>query len=399
MTYDPLLLLPVLLLVGFGLVMIYSASSALALKSYGNDLYFLKKQLIAAAIGAIALFSLSLMPHHWLRGCCYPALAAAVIALLAVKFSPWGHQAGGAMRWLRFGPLSFQPTEPARLALVLFLAYSLSKKQDCIDQFSIGMLPHAAVFGLLAALIAIQPDFGSVVLLAVITWLMMFAGGVPLRHLASPMVVVAPLGYLYMIGADYRLERLISFRNPWQYASDSGYQIVHSLMAFGSGGIWGSGVGNSYQKLFYLPEPHTDFIFSVIGEETGLLGVLAILALYLLIFWRGLVIARQTPDAFGSMLAVGLTTSLILQVCVNMGVALGLLPTKGLTLPFLSYGGTSLIFSMAAVGVLLSISARRRPATTQEPAQSRRAIRRIVKKRHQSQNKIPASNRLREKRP
>jgi len=399
MTYDPLLLLPVLLLVGFGLVMIYSASSALALKSYSNDLYFLKKQLIAAAIGAVAMFSLSLMPLHWLRRFCYPAIATAVVALLAVKFSPWGHQAGGAMRWLRIGPLSFQPAEAARLALILFMAYSLSKKQDCIDQFSIGVLPHAAVFGLLAGLIAIQPDFGSVVLLAVITWIMMFAGGVPIRHLALPMVVLAPLGYLYMIGADYRLERLTSFRNPWQDASNSGYQIVHSLMAFGSGGIWGSGVGNSYQKLFYLPEPHTDFIFSVIGEETGLMGVMAILALYLLIFWRGLLIARQTPDAFGGMLAVGLTTSIILQVCVNMGVALGLLPTKGLTLPFLSYGGTSLVFSMAAIGVLLSISARRRPAVALQPVQSRQAIGRIVKKRHQSQKKIPAANRLRDKRP
>jgi cell division protein FtsW len=186
---------------------------------------------------------------------------------------------------------------------------------------------------------------------------MLFAGGVRLIHLFSPLVVVLPAAYLFMISADYRIERLLSFLNPWKYQSDEGYQVIHSLMAFGSGGVFGTGIGKGYQKLFYLPEPHTDFVFSVIGEELGLIGVLAILALYFIILWRGVLIARRVRDPFGQLLAVGLTTAIGLQVGVNMSVALGLLPTKGLTLPFMSYGGTSLLINMASVGILLNIAA------------------------------------------
>ena len=184
---------------------------------------------------------------------------------------------------------------------------------------------------------------------------MLFIGGVPLLHLFSGFVVVLPMTYYLMVNAAYRVKRIMSFLDPWQYPSDEGYQIVHSLMAFGSGGIWGTGIGKGYQKLFYLPEPHTDFIFSVIGEELGLIGILVILGLYGLILWRGVIVARNARDYFGSLLAIGLTVSLSVQVCVNMAVTLGLLPTKGLTLPFLSYGGTSLLMSMATIGVLMNI--------------------------------------------
>jgi len=248
----------------------------------------------------------------------------------------------------------------ARLALVVYLAYSMAKKQERIQEFSIGFLPHVLAVGLLAGLIAIQPDFGAVVILAMVSGLMMFVGGVRLTHMFGALVVALPLGYAFMVGAGYRLRRLISFLDPWQYSTDEGYQAVHSLMAFGSGGFWGAGIGKGMQKLFYLPEPHTDFIFSVIGEELGLLGIVAILGLYGIILWRGVLISRNAPDAFGGFLAAGLTMVLIFQATVNMGVCLGLLPTKGLTLPFLSYGGTSLVISMAAVGILMNISARQR---------------------------------------
>jgi cell division protein FtsW len=184
---------------------------------------------------------------------------------------------------------------------------------------------------------------------------MLFVGGVRITYLLGSLILASPVIYYLMVSADYRIERIMSFMNPWHYSADKGYQVVHSLLAFGTGGIWGTGIGKGYQKLFYLPEPHTDFIFSVIGEELGLIGVLIILGLYTIILWRGIAIARNSKDAFGSFVAIGLTTAIGLQICVNMGVALGLLPTKGLTLPFLSYGGTSLLMNMVSIGVLMNI--------------------------------------------
>jgi cell division protein FtsW len=221
-------------------------------------------------------------------------------------------------------------------------------------------VPHFVVLALLAALIIKQPDFGSVVILAALTWMMLFVGGVRCRHLIGSLLFLLPLAYFFLISAEYRIKRLLTFLNPWQYSADEGYQIVHSLMAFGTGGLWGVGVGKGYQKLFYLPEPHTDFIFSIIGEEFGLVGVLIIIVLYILILLKGIQIARHAPDTFGSLMAVGLTVAMGLQVCINMAVTLGLLPTKGLTLPFLSYGGTSLLLNMASIGILMNISAARK---------------------------------------
>jgi cell division protein FtsW len=190
------------------------------------------------------------------------------------------------------------------------------------------------------------------------TWIMLFVGGVRITYLLSSLALfVLPVAYFLLFNAEYRIKRIISYLDPWQYPTNEGYQVIHSLMAFGTGGIWGTGIGKGYQKLFYLPEPHTDFIFSVIGEELGLLGVLVILGLYALILWRGVIIARNAKDSLGSLVAMGLTTAIGLQVCVNMGVALGLLPTKGLTLPFLSYGGTSLLVNMGSIGILMNIGA------------------------------------------
>lgn len=355
--YDVQLLFPVLFLVGIGIAMVYSASSTLAMGKFGSDYFFVKKQAIFAVLGVVGLVITSHIPYRVYRPLAYPLLAAALAMLIAVRFSPLGSAAGGALRWLSIAGLSFQPSEFARLALVVYLAYSLSKKGAKLNEFAVGFLPHVIVFVVLAGLLMLQPDFGSSVILGAITWIMMFIGGVPLRHLASGLLALGPIAYYMMVSTDYRLRRFTSFLDPWQYPQHEGYQITHSLMAFGSGGLWGSGIGKSYQKLFYLPEPHTDFIFSVIGEELGLWGVLVIVALFLLILWRGTRIARQAADPFGTLLAMGLTAALTLQVNINMAVTLGLLPTKGLTLPFLSYGGTSLFFNLAAVGILINISA------------------------------------------
>lgn len=356
--YDLGLLFPVLLLVGIGIVMVYSASSALALKKFGSDYFFLKRQAVFSLIGIVVLVVFSYVPFRLYRLLTYPALLTAIGMLAAVAFSEWGVTAGGSARWLQLGPIRFQPSELARLALVIYMAYSMSKKDELLRDFYVGFLPHMLVLGILTALLLVQPDFGSVVIFALLTWIMLFVGGCRISHLLSVVVVLAPMAWLFMTQAEYRVRRLMSFMDPWQYPADEGYQIIHSLMAFGTGGIAGAGIGKGYQKLFYLPEPHTDFIFSVVGEELGLIGIMVVILLYGIILMRGIRIARHAQDRFGSLLAMGITVTLGLQVCINMGVALGLLPTKGLTLPFLSYGGTSLLINMAAVGIMMNIGAR-----------------------------------------
>ncbi len=365
MQYDIALLFPVLFLVGVGIVMVYSASSALALKKFGTSYYFLKKQSIFALLGIVVMVVSCHIPYRMFRSLTYPLLVLAIVFLGAILISGFGYSAGGAKRWFRIAGFTFQPSEFARFALVIYLAYSMSRKMDRIKEFNVGFLPHVLVLCLFTILIMLQPDFGSVVIFGTITWIMLFVGGVRITYLLGSMVLVLPAVYYMMAGADYRIGRIMSFMNPWQYSGDKGYQVVHSLLAFGTGGIWGAGIGKGYQKLFYLPEPHTDFIFSVIGEELGLIGVLIILGLYAVVLWRGISIARNSQDAFGSFVAVGLTTAMGLQICVNMGVALGLLPTKGLTLPFLSYGGTSLLMNMVSIGVLMNISgAKKMPKTS-----------------------------------
>lgn len=358
MAHDLALLFPVLLLVGMGIVMVYSASSALADKRFGSDYFFLKKQAVFSLVGILLLVVFSYIPFRVYRSLAYPALAAAMALLAAVVFSQWGVSAGGATRWLKLGPVQFQPSELARLALVIYLAYSMSKKNELLRDFTVGFLPHLIVLAMLTILLLMQPDFGAAVVFAAVTWIMLFVGGSRITHLLSVVLVLIPMAWVFLHQAEYRVRRIMSFLDPWQYPSSEGYQIIHSLMAFGSGGITGAGIGKGHQKLFYLPEPHTDFIFSVVGEELGLIGVMIVIALYATILWRGIHIARNTPDRFGSFMAIGITITLGLQVCINMAVTMGLLPTKGLTLPFLSYGGTNLLTNMAAVGILMNIGAR-----------------------------------------
>jgi len=355
--YDVQLLFPVLFLVGIGIVMVYSASSALAIKKFGSDYFFLKKQALFAFAGVVVLVVSRHFPYRYYRVLAYPLLGLSLALLALIQFTDLGLSVGGAIRWMRLGTFSFQPSELARIALVIYLAYSMEKKQEKIKNFTIGFIPHVMVLGILIILIFIQPDFGAVVILGALTWIMLFIGGVRFSQLFASLLVILPVGYLFLINAEYRVKRILGFLNPWEYPADEGYQMVHSLMAFGTGGLWGTGIGKGYQKLFYLPEPHTDFIFSVIGEELGLLGVLIIIGLYAWIVMRGIGIARNAPDLFGAYLAVGLTIAMGLQIVVNMGVTLGLLPTKGLTLPLLSYGGTSLLLNMVSIGILMNISA------------------------------------------
>lgn len=358
-SYDVKLLLAVLFLVGIGMVMVYSASGPLAMQQYHSDYYFLKRQVTFALLSILALVFCRYLPYQIYRAFSYPFLILSLVLLVAVHIPGLGNESGGAKRWLDLGLLKFQPSEVARLALIVYLAYSLEKKQKLIDQFAIGVVPHLMVLVIFSAILFTQPDFGSLVIFWILGLIMMFIGGVKIIHLASILLPAVIAGWWFMTFEEYRIHRIIMFLNPWEYATTLGYQTIHSLMAFGTGGIFGVGLGKGYQKLFYLPEPHTDFIFSVIGEELGMIGVLIIISLYAVIFYRGLIIARNAADIFGCFIAMGITIAMGLQICINMGVALGMLPTKGLTLPFISYGGTSLLLNMAAIGILMNIAADR----------------------------------------
>jgi cell division protein FtsW len=356
---DYALLVPVLLLVGIGVAMVYSASCEIALKQYGSEYFFFKKQLIYAVIGSFLMLTCAFVPYRLYRPLTYLFLAAALALLAAVLINGVGQSSGGATRWLRIQGVSFQPVEFAKLSLIVFMAYSLSKKQERVEELKIGFLPHLLILVAFSALILCQPDFGSMAIIWMLAWMVMYAGRVRLRHLTGAFLLLLPFAVYLVTSSEYRFKRYMTFLDPWKYPLDEGYQIIHSLMAFASGGLFGKGFGQGYQKLFYLPTPHTDFIFSVIGEEGGWLWILLVLFLYLVILWRGVRIACTRPDFFGSLLALGITAAISLQAVVNMGVNLSLLPTKGLTLPFLSYGGTSLLVNLVLVGILLNIARSR----------------------------------------
>ena len=351
------ILFPVLLLSGIGIIMVYSASSAISMETHNTLYYYMKKQALFIGISLGIMFVTASFPYTLYRSFSYIILLAALALLVAVLVPALNVKAGGATRWLNLGGFTFQPAEFSKLALVIFLGYSLAKKQDMIQMFSVGFLPHMFVFTVFSCLIILQPDFGTIVVLGTITWGMMFIAGVRIMHLLAPAPLLLPIIYFLVVKVEYRLERILSFMNPWDDPYNTGYQITHSLKAFGSGGIFGKGIGLGMQKMHYLPEPHTDFIFSIIGEELGLIGVLTILSLYLILLLKGIRIAKTSKNVFGAITAAGLTIYIGVQVIINTGVALGVLPTKGLTLPFISYGGTSLVTNMAAMGILMNIGA------------------------------------------
>jgi len=298
----------------------------------------------------------------------YPMLLLSVVLLVLVLVPGVGTVVGGARRWLRLPGLSLQPAEIAKFTWVVYLAYSLAKKREKVATFSIGFLPHLAAVGLLVALCMAEPDFGSSVELLVLLFILLFAAGTKLSYLVGSVLLALPLAYGAIAHSPYRLRRITAFLDPWAHRHDIGYQVAQSLIAVGSGGLFGLGLGESRQKLFFLPEAHTDFIFSIIGEELGLLGAVATIALYGLIVWRGTRAALRASETFGTYLGLGLTAMLGFQAAVNMSVAMGMLPTKGLTLPFISYGGCSLVISMAAAGVLLSLSASSAPLRNPGPS-------------------------------
>lgn len=369
---DPVLLGAVVALVSLGLVMVYSASAVTAAEKQGNGFYFLERQLLAAGVGLVAMAAAVRVGYRRLARLAYPMLLLSIVLLVMVLVPGVGTVVGGARRWLRLPGLSLQPAEIAKFTWVVYLAYSLAKKREKVATFSIGFLPHLLLAGLLVVLCMAEPDFGSSVELLVLLFILLFAAGTRLSYLVGSVLLAMPLAYGAIAHSPYRLARITAFLDPWAHRHDIGYQVAQSLISVGSGGFFGLGLGESRQKLFFLPEAHTDFIFSIIGEELGLIGAVATIVLYGIVVWRGTRAALRASETFGTYLGLGLTAMLGFQAAVNMSVAMGMLPTKGLTLPFISYGGCSLVISMAAAGVLLSLSASSAPLRNPGPSRVRR---------------------------
>jgi cell division protein FtsW len=348
--------LAVAALVSLGTVMVFNVSYFPGGDAFGDPLHFFRKHLVSIATGIGLCVITMRMGSDRFRALAYPLLVVATVAMVLVLVPGIGSVRSGARRWLPLGPLTFQPSELAKFALVLYLARSLARRGERVREFWHGIVPHCLMVGMLAALCLLEPDFGTVALWGILLILMLFAAGARLAHLGLFAAAAAPALVAIAITAPYRMKRLTSFLDCTQDALGNGFQLCQALIAFGSGGVSGVGLGQGQQKMYYLPAAHTDFIFSVIGEELGLVGAGLVLALFAVVAFRGLRIAARHPDEFGSLLAFGLTTLIVVQGLLNFGVALGALPTKGLTLPFVSYGGSAMMISLAELGTLMALA-------------------------------------------
>ncbi len=353
---DITLFIVTIVLVVIGTVMIYSSSSIIAMEKYGDGYHYIKKQIVFVLLGLGIMIGVSKVPYRFLRKVAYPGVFMA-IALLSLLMVPGvGTTVGGATRWIRVGGISFQVSELVKILLVVFLAHYLTKKIAHIKEFSRVFLVPLAFLVVILGLVLCQPDFGTAAIMVMVSMLMFYLAGSRLVFLAGLTAAAIPVGVILIMQESYRMRRLMSFLNPWDDPTRTGFQIIQSFISFGSGGTFGVGLGNSMQKLFYLPEPHTDFILAVIAEESGFFGVTVIILLFSFLALRGFVISFRCPDLFGMLLAAGLTTVIAMEAFINMAAVMGLIPTKGLVLPFLSYGGTSLMVCMLVIGILLNIS-------------------------------------------
>jgi cell division protein FtsW len=350
-----LLLVVMLMLLTVGVVMLFSTSAVYARERYGDQHYLLKRQLVWLLIGAVACVMAAGVPYSKWRGVCTAFVIVSAVMLVLVLIPHVGLKVGGARRWLGFGPLRFQPSEFAKLALVVWLAHWLAKEKRRINRFERGFAVPMGVVGCLLLLVLAEPDYGSTALLASVSFAMMFIAGVRLNFLI-PTVLAGAGGFLgLMIHNPERSRRLLAFLDLEKYRQGAGYQVWQAILAFGSGGFNGLGLGNSRQKMFYLPEAHTDFIFPIVGEELGLVGTLGILLAFALLIACAVIISLRASDLFGQYLGLGIALLIALQALINIGVVTAWLPTKGLPLPFISFGGSNLVLNMTAVGILLNI--------------------------------------------
>ncbi len=346
----------VTILIGIGVVMIYSSSGVYAMRELGQQTYFLKRHLLFLVIGFFCAIAVMSMDYRVLQRHAKPLLLFSMFLLVLVLIPHIGKASFGARRWFKIAGLSFQPSELAKLAVLIYTADYLSRKRHRIRYFWEGFLPLIMVLGANCLLILKQPDFGTSVLISSMVLVMIFVAGGRLRHIATLILLSLPLLYLLVFSVPYRLKRIMAFVDPWQDSQGVGFQLTQSQIALGSGGLWGVGLGKSVQKLFYLPAAHTDFILSIIGEELGWLGTFAVIILFAVFIWQIARVAKRTTDSFGYFLSVGICALLGFQTAVNIGVSIGALPTKGLPLPFVSYGGSALVFHVMTVALLLNIS-------------------------------------------
>src|SRR5437660_171005 len=358
---DRVLFTATILLVGVSIVMVYSASAVVALERTGRPSLFLIKQGMWAALGIAVLALVMRVDYRTYREppFIWACLASVVTALVLVLFMP---PHNNARRWFGIGGLGVQPSELAKLSAIFFIAALLERRMHRINEIGYSIVPIGIVVLALFGLIMLEPDFGTSMSLVLIAAVMVFAAGLNYTYIVGAALTALPAIAILVMGTSYRRRRMLTFLNPWEDPLGDGFQVIQSLIAVGTGGVWGKGLMNGVQKLFYLPEPHTDFIYSVISEELGLVGPTAVLTCFCVITWRGLRIALRAPDSFGAFLALGLTTMVAVQACVNISVVLGLMPTKGIPLPFVSNGGSSLVINLVGMGILLNVSQHALPS-------------------------------------
>lgn len=353
------IVIPVIVLTGIGILMVYSSSVLISEQKYGTSFHYLLRHFFSILIGFSAMIFLAKVDYHKLRGFVIPLLIFSFVLLILVFVPGIGVSAGPqseVKRWIKLWPSTFQPSELAKITLVLFLADYISKNIHKMKSLRYGVIIPFAVIAVFQGIMLFQPDFGGAVHIGIITLALLFIGGIKWRHTFGIILLALPVFYSLILAAPYRMKRVMAFLDPWQDPRGAGFQLVQSFLAFGRGGFTGVGIGDSKQKLFFLPEAHTDFIFSLIGEEIGLLGVLTVIGLFLWLFIKGFRMAMQTEESFGYYLALGLTIMIGSQALINFAVSTGLMPTKGLPLPFISYGGSAFFVNMMAVGILINIS-------------------------------------------
>ncbi|MFC0301505.1 stage V sporulation protein E [Virgibacillus soli] len=346
----------ILFLLAIGIIMVFSSSYVWAEYKYGDMFFFLKRQLLFAGIGIIAMFFMMSIPYGTWRKYAKVILLICFFLLIIVLIPGIGMRRGGAQSWIGVGAFSIQPSEFMKLGLIIFISSMLAVKQKYITSFKKGFLPLLSLVFVAFGFIMLQPDLGTGVVLVLTCMVMMFAAGARLLHFFG-LAAIGVIGFVFLImSAPYRISRITAFLNPWEDPLGDGFQIIQSLYAIGPGGLMGTGLGASLQKYFYLPEPQTDFIFAILGEELGFIGGTFLLFVFVLLFWRGIKISLEAPDEFSRYLALGIVSMLTIQAMINISVVIGLIPVTGITLPFLSYGGSSLTLTLCSAGILLNIS-------------------------------------------
>lgn len=381
--FDLWLLAAVLGLLGIGTIEIYSSTAADGLTQHHDSMFFLERQLMFVTLGGLAMWVGARIDYRRLRQLTYPLLLVSIGLLGLALLAP---SKNGASRWIPLGPLTFQPVEIAKLGLVTYLAYSLGRKADRVKTFTVGFVPHLVVCGIMMVLLLKQPDLGSSIVIGMTTLGMLFMAGTRVSYIMLAILGAAPIAYHFVVGTPWRLQRVLAFFNPEAYASGQAYQFLQARLAMGSGGMFGAGLGDGHQTLGYMPEAHNDFILAPIGEEMGYFGVALVLLLFAVLLWRGIRAALGARDVFGGYLAFGITIMFGVQVLFNVGVVLGIVPNKGITLPLVSYGGSSLVITMFFVGLLLNVGRRpeRHPQTeeqTRELARRKRVRVRVLTQR------------------